>query len=109
MFIDQRTFEAWMERIMNRFDMLESRITKKEKPRHKLNGELLLDNQDLCFMLNVSKRTLQRYRSSGKLPFRRIEQKTYYLESDVHSFIRYHFEDRKTKKSNDSLTGKISD
>lgn len=97
MFIDQKTFEAWMERIMSRFDMLESRITKNEKPRHKLNSELLLDNQDLCFMLNVSKRTLQRYRSSGKLPFKRIEQKTYYLESDVHAFIRYHFEDKKSK------------
>ena len=87
-----------MERIMDRLNILEKHITKKEKPHHKLNGELLLDNQDLCFMLNVSKRTLQRYRSSGKLPFKRIEQKTYYLESDVHSFIRYHFEDRKLKK-----------
>jgi len=51
----------------------------------------------LCFMLKVSKRTLQRYRSSGKLPFKRIEQKTYYLESDVHSFIRNHFEGNVTK------------
>lgn len=94
MFIEQKRFEAWMERIMHRLDILEKQITKKEKPRHKLDGELLLDNQDLCLMLNVSKRTLQRYRSSGKLPYKRIEQKTYYLESDVHSFIRYHFEDR---------------
>ena len=92
MFIDKNLFEAWMDRIMDRFDMMESRINQKEKPRHKLNGELLMDNQDLCFMLKVSKRTLQRYRSSGKLPFKRIEQKTYYLESDVHSFIRNHFE-----------------
>ena len=97
MFIDKNLFEAWMERIMDRLDMLEGRITKQEKPRHKLNGELLMDNQDLCFMLKVSKRTLQRYRSSGKLPFKRIEQKTYYLESDVHSFIRNHFEGGVTK------------
>lgn len=95
MFIDKNDFEAWMKRIMDRFDMLESRITKKEKARHRLNGELLLDNQDLCFMLNISKRTLQRYRSLGQLPFKRIEQKTYYLESDVHTFIREHFQDGK--------------
>lgn len=95
MFIDKNDFETWMKRIMDRFDMLESRITKKEKARHRLNGELLLDNQDLCFMLNISKRTLQRYRSLGQLPFKRIEQKTYYLESDVHTFIRDHFQDGK--------------
>lgn len=38
------------------------------KHRNMLDGELLLDNQDLC-MLNVSKRTLQRYRATGELPF----------------------------------------
>lgn len=98
MFIDKDYFEGWMERIIDRFDMLESRITKQEKPHHKLDGELLMDNQDLCFMLKVSKRTLQRYRSSGKLPFKRIEQKTYYLESDVHKFIRFHFQNLESDK-----------
>jgi hypothetical protein len=90
MLIDKEDFEAWMKRIMERFDMLENRITPNEKPRHRLNGELLLDNQDLCMMLNISKRTLQRHRSSGHLPYRRIDQKTYYLESDVRTFIREH-------------------
>jgi hypothetical protein len=90
MWIDKNNFEMWMERLMSRFDMLENRISKKEKPRRKFNGELLLDNQDLCLMLNISKRTLQRHRSSGFLPYRRINRKTYYLESDVHKFIREH-------------------
>ena len=31
------------------------------------DGERLLDNYDLCRMLNISKRTLQRYRTSGEL------------------------------------------
>jgi hypothetical protein len=43
-------------------------------------------------MLNVSKRTLQRYRSLGWLSFRRIDQKTYYLQSEVEKFIKEHFE-----------------
>ena len=88
MFIEKEYLEAWMNRIMERFDRLENRITKPpEKERHKFNGELLLDNQDLCIMLNVSKRSLQRYRSLGWLPFKRIDQKTYYLESEVEKFI----------------------
>jgi hypothetical protein len=89
MFIDKENFDAWMERIMERFDRLENRI-KKEKDRPHIDGEVLLDNQDLCLLLNCSKRTVQYYRSKGWLPFKRIDQKTYYLESDVQKFIRDH-------------------
>jgi hypothetical protein len=88
MLLDNENFEAWMERIMDKLECLERKMVKEEKVRHRIDGELLLDNQDLCFMLNCSNRTLQRYRVSGKLPYKRIKQKTYYLESDVHNFIR---------------------
>ena len=88
MFINKEDFEAWMRRIMERFDMLERKITGKERVRPRINGELLYDNQDLCLIMNISKRTLQRYRSLKLLPFRRVDQKTYYLESDVQRFVR---------------------
>ena len=91
MFIEKEFLEMWMNRIMERLDTLESRISKtSEKKPFKINGESLLDNQDLCFMLNCSKRTLQRLRVSGLLPCRRIRQKTYYLESDVMKLIQEH-------------------
>jgi len=97
MFIEKEYLEKWMRLIMERFDRLENHLTKspekeKERERHKFNGELLLDNTDLCMMLNVSKRTLQRYRSLGWLPYKRIDQKTYYLETEVMGFISEHFE-----------------
>lgn len=93
MFIEKEYLEGWIKRIMERFDSLEEKISKPaEKERPKFKGELLLDNQDLCLMLNVSKRTLQRYRSLGHLPFKRIDQKTYYLESEVEKFIMERFE-----------------
>jgi hypothetical protein len=97
MLIDKNLFEEWMKRIMLRFDSLEKQMgntpitpetVKKERKRY--NGELLLDNQDLCMMLNVSKRSLQRYRKHKGLVSKRIEQKTYYLESDVEKFINEH-------------------
>ena len=54
MLIDKEYFESWMKRIMERFDLLEKSSPKPpEKERHTFNGELLLDNQDLCVMLNV--------------------------------------------------------
>jgi DNA-binding transcriptional MerR regulator len=96
MFIEKEYLEKCMRLIMERFDRLENHLTKppeteKMRERHTFNGELLLDNTDLCMMLNVSKRTLQRYRSLGWLPYKRIDQKTYYLESEVAKFISEHF------------------
>jgi hypothetical protein len=52
--------------------------------------EKLLDSQEVCSMLNVSKRTLQCFRSSGFLPYRQINQKLYYLEPDVLKFVNEH-------------------
>jgi protein tyrosine phosphatase len=95
LYIDKNTFEAWMERILERIEMLNKKIEKLNNTKNQLNGDNLLDNQDLCLLLKVSKRTLQRYRSSGILPYKRIQQKTYYLESDVHKFISQEFAYRK--------------
>ena len=89
--IDKENFEAWMDRLIDRFELLENKIDKTFKIKNSIDNEVLLDNQDLCLLLRVSKRTLQRYRSSGILPYRRIQQKTYYLESEVHKFIRDQF------------------
>ncbi|OJX87359.1 MAG: DNA-binding protein [Paludibacter sp. 47-17] len=91
MYIDRENFEAWMERIMDRLDKQDKMLDKMSKHRNMLDGEILLDNQDLCMLLNVSKRTLQRYRSTGELPFQTVYHKTYYKESDVHIFIRENF------------------
>ncbi|MDR1698552.1 MAG: helix-turn-helix domain-containing protein [Prevotellaceae bacterium] len=96
MFRDKNHFDANMERIMKKLDVLDTKVSKKEKVRHTVDGETLLDNQDVCIMLNVSKRTLQRYRSSGELPFKQIKRKTYYLDSDVECFIKEQF--RKSNK-----------
>ena len=49
-----------------------------------------LDNQDVSLMLNVSHRTLQRYRDNGLLPFFKIGQKVYYRTSDVRNFVFKH-------------------
>jgi hypothetical protein len=91
MLLDKINFEEWMRRILERLDKLENKMQKPEKPEKPemvINGERLLDNTDLCFMLNCSKRTLQRFRVAGLLPCKRINQKTYYLESDVMKFIQ---------------------
>ena len=89
--IDRMEFIAWMERIMDRFDMLGDSINDFNKKRNAIDGEELLDNQDLLQMLKISNRSLQRYRSLGKLPYYTISGKLYYKLSDVHQFIRDSF------------------
>jgi hypothetical protein len=88
--MDKENFDAWMERIWDKLQSLEDKITGRDNARHTVNGDRLYDNQDLCMLLNVSKRTLQRFRSSNLLPYRKIDQKLYYLESEVLMFIREH-------------------
>ena len=105
MFIDRENFEAWMERIMHRFDKQDRKLEQMSAKQTILDGEILLDNQDLCQLLHISKRTLQRYRSTGELPFHTIYHKTYYKESDVHHFIRTNF-NKDRRKGNDDNTDK---
>ncbi|WP_037315914.1 helix-turn-helix domain-containing protein [Salegentibacter sp. Hel_I_6] len=89
--IDRMEFISWMERIMSRLDMLDDHMEDMQKHRSSIDGEELLDNQDLLQMLKISNRSLQRYRSSGKLPYYTISGKLYYKLSDVHQFIRESF------------------
>lgn len=89
--IDRMEFVAWMERIMNRFDLLSDSIRDAYRERSSIDGEQLLDNQDVLLLLKISNRSLQRYRSSGKLPYYTISGKLYYKLSDVQQFIRDSF------------------
>lgn len=68
MYTDREEFEGWMERIMERFDRTEKLLERVLKKNNTLDGEEVLDNQDLCLLLKVGIRTLQRYRAIGVLP-----------------------------------------
>ena len=57
-------------------------------PGHSMRSIRLFDNQDLCFMLKVSVKTLQRYRKKGILPYLLLDGKYYYRASDIHRLIR---------------------
>lgn len=89
--VDRMEFMAWMERIMERFDILMELVSGAKNQHTNIDGEELLDNQDILQMLKISARSLQRYRSSGKLPYYTISGKIYYKLSDVHQFVRDSF------------------
>lgn len=96
--IDRIEFISWMERIMTRFDLLSEKIKENKKELNSIDGEQLLDNQDVLQLLKISPRSLQRYRSDKKLPYYTISGKLYYKLSDVHQLIRDSFR-RGSRKS----------
>lgn len=46
-----------------------------------------LTGQDTCMMLNISKRTLQALRDSGRLAYTQINRMMYYKPEDVEQLI----------------------
>lgn len=49
--------------------------------------EKWLDNQEVCLMMNITKRTLQTYKSKGLLPYSRLNRKNYFKLSDVRALL----------------------
>lgn len=116
--IEQEIFETWMQRIMERFDRQDSIISvliNKEAAGVKyMDGERLYDNQDLCEMLRISKRSLQRFRSEYGLRYQKISRKSYYKESDVLEFISRNMDEvvqdgKKALKVKSGLNKKTAD
>jgi hypothetical protein len=76
--IEKRTFEAMIARFEQFVKRIDALCGRKDKGLQKW-----LDNQDVCRMLNISKRTLQTYRDNGTLPYSQINHKMYYKQEDV--------------------------
>ncbi|MDR0606152.1 MAG: helix-turn-helix domain-containing protein [Bacteroidales bacterium] len=76
--IEARTFEAMVTRFELFVKQMDALCVRKDKRLQKW-----LDNQDVCQMLNISKRTLQTYRDNGTLPYSQINHKMYYKPEDV--------------------------
>jgi len=94
--LTRNNFENWMQKVMERLDRQDEMLLSMQpsgKAPNPMEGIRLFDNQDLCILLQISKRTLQRYRSIGILPYLMLRQKTYYKESDVERFLSEHLEE----------------
>jgi hypothetical protein len=75
-----------------RVEMVEETINTLCRRQGDMALEEWLDGQDVCEMLNISKRTLQSYRDRGIIPFARINYKIFYNPKDVEKVLRnYHY------------------
>ena len=95
--LTRNNFEGWMQKILDRLDRQDELLlaikTQGQQPPSLSEGIRLFDNQALCLLLQICKRTLQRYRSEGALAYKTLGKKTYYSETDVLDFLSKHVKD----------------
>ena len=64
--LTRNNFESWMQKLMERLDRQDELLLSLQpsgKAPNPIERIRMFDNQDLCMLLQISKRTLQRYRS----------------------------------------------
>jgi len=78
--------------LIDRLDRIEKYVIKVTERQTALDDEdVWLDNEQVCQLLDVSARSLQRYRSDGKLPYQMYGKKCRYRLSDVETFSGIYF------------------
>ena len=54
MYIDQKYFDSWMQRLLGQIELVNKKVDRLGNKDNVINDEILLDNQDLCLLLKVS-------------------------------------------------------
>lgn len=88
MYFDEQSLAKAFERCFEYFEKLDSRLAALERREFGIDGERLLDSQDLCELLKVTKRTIERYRREKRLPFLKIKGKVFFKFSDIQSCMK---------------------
>lgn len=81
--IEKETFEA----MLSHLDWLAEQVHSLALRYNSKKLDEWLDGQEVCLFLNISPRTLQTYRDTGKISFTQVNHKIYYKSSDVEELI----------------------
>ena len=74
--------------IIDCLDQLKDMLERLVKQRQCFDGDTLLDNSDMCQLLNITKRTLARYRQKKLVRYYMIDRKVFYRASEVEKFMK---------------------
>ncbi len=72
--------------LMEKIDAIEQYV-RTERARKPAGDDIWLDNDAVCAWLKISRRTLQRYRSTGTLAYSLIGHKTYYKAVEINRLL----------------------
>ena len=84
--LTRNNFEGWMQKLMERLDRQDELLLamKAEGKQPTITESIrLFDNQDLCMLLQISKRTLQRMRSEQRIVYVVLRGKCRYRQSEI--------------------------
>jgi hypothetical protein len=89
--LEREVFEKYMKAVTEKLSRQEKMIQiliddlreRSKEGKLYIRGERMYDSIELRKILLMGKRTLQRYRSSGQLPYMKLRRTCYYRESDV--------------------------
>ncbi|MDH6310492.1 carbamoylphosphate synthase small subunit [Dysgonomonas sp. PFB1-18] len=81
--IEAQTFEA----MLSKFENFAIRMEQLCCLHGDRDMKEWLDNQDVCQLLNISKRTLQTLRDNGTLAYSQISHKIHYKPEDVEKIL----------------------
>lgn len=74
--------------IIERLSKIQNTLDSMTRQRDCFDGDTLLDNHDLCQMMNVTKRTLARYRQKKLIRYYKIDRKVFYRASEIREFMK---------------------
>ena len=79
--------ESVFEKMMDQFGVFTRKVEAICNRNRDKSMTKWLDNQDVCMILNISKRSLQNYRDNGTLPYTQIGQKMFYRADDIERIV----------------------
>ena len=86
--MDNFRLEEMFKAILDKLESIDGKIVVKKQRVHPLDGDALLDNQDMCQLFGVTKRTIARYRQKKLVSYYMIDGRTYYKASEVQTFLK---------------------
>jgi excisionase family DNA binding protein len=86
-FEDKSDFRQIIEMLEQILAALDSMTGNKDS----ILNKKMLDNADMCALLGITKRTLQRYRQKGVLPYYMMRGKPYYIKNEVLEHLKRYF------------------
>ena len=81
---DAERVKTFFESLDRMLDGIEE-LSKAYRPM--LNGERFLTDEEVSVRLKIGRRTLQDYRSNGKIPYILLGGKVLYRESDIQKLL----------------------
>ena len=89
MYIDNEVLEKMIMTIVEGFDRIEKKLDRMGRVKDFMNGDELLDNYDIARLLNVSLRTVARYREKGLIRYYQTDDngKNFYRSSEIQEFL----------------------